>query len=142
MALTGSEKVEARRRGRPRHEPTKSQRSMVELLAGIGTAHDEIASAVGISRHTLERHYRAELDRARAVIESKFIMNLMRLSRSTNKAVALRATMFALETRFGWSQCARQPRTTESEPRLGKKARAEQDAQTAHEGTAWSDLLQ
>ena len=52
------------RRTKPPHEPTRSQREMVQLYAAVGTRHDDIARVLGIDPKTLRKHYRNELDLA------------------------------------------------------------------------------
>ena len=63
--------------------------------------------------------------------------NLLAIAKGKD-GTALKAIMFSLHCRFGWSACV--PRPTEERPR-GKKAAADIDAQTAHEDTEWSDLI-
>ena len=48
--------------GRPRWEPTAVDRAKVEVGAAMGWTVDQIAAAIGVSRDTIERHCRDELD--------------------------------------------------------------------------------
>ena len=51
--------------GQPPHVPTQKLRDRVSRLAAVGVcSYETIASYVGISVPTLEKHYRAELDHA------------------------------------------------------------------------------
>ena len=51
---------------------------------------------------------------------------------------ALKAIMFALQCRFGWSLYAPPP----LERPLGKKEQLQMEAETAHAGNSWGELLQ
>ena len=48
--------------GRPPHVPTAATRKQVLTLSGYGVPQVEIAQTIGISKPTLQAHYRAELD--------------------------------------------------------------------------------
>jgi hypothetical protein len=91
---------------RPCHAPTPIARRAVRSLAGAGVAHVEIAEVVGIARMTLEKYYRAELAAGSSQVETDHVRNLMRLAKGRNRSVALRATMFVLQARFGWTRYA------------------------------------
>lgn len=51
---------------RPAHKPTDEGRKLVQLHATVGTAHTDIARVLGITEKTLRKHYRDELDLAKA----------------------------------------------------------------------------
>ena len=46
------------KRGRPAFKPTEKQRGVVEGMAAVGIPHLDICTAVGVSRPTLEKHFR------------------------------------------------------------------------------------
>jgi hypothetical protein len=120
--------------GRPSHHPTAEDRRMVEVLRGFGIPLEGICHSVGITKPTLLKHYAQELDVGAAKLEANLIGKLMRLSQGSD-GTALKATMFMLCCRFGWSRYA---------PRLeapGKKEQADIDAQTAHETSDWGSLV-
>ena len=132
-----------KRRGRPKHEPDQRSRDIVEALSGYGIPTEKIASVMGISRPTLLKAYRSEIDRGAAVVEAKLIGNLLRLSGGSD-GTALKAIMFSLQCRFGWSQYAlpqgsRFANVPEPE-RLGKKEALNEAAKTAHIGTRFDHL--
>jgi hypothetical protein len=81
---------------------------------------------IGITVPTLEKHYRAELDRGAARVEAELVQNLMRIARGNGNA-AFKAIAFCLQTRFGWSRYAPPPHR---EPILGKKETLDRDAQS------------
>ena len=110
-------------------------RRIVECLAGYGIPQLKIAHVVKVSLPTLHKAYRDELDRGAAQIEAALVANLMRLAQGDD-GTALKAIMFALQARFGWSIFA-----PAREPVLRKKAAADLEALSAHEDNEWSDLL-
>ena len=120
------------RGGRPSHTPTDENKRMVEVLSGYGIPTEKIAFVLEIDRKTVEKHYRSQLQRGAAMVEARLIGNLLRISGGTD-GTALKAIMFSLNCRFGWSQYAPAP--------LGKKADADLQAQTAHEESDWSGLV-
>jgi hypothetical protein len=105
---------------------------MVEVLSGYGIPIEKIAFVLDIDRKTVERHYRSELQRGAAMVEAKLIGNLLRIAGGTD-GTSLKAIMFSLNCRFGWSQYAPAP--------MGKKAEADLQAETAHERSDWSGLV-
>ncbi len=124
-------------RGRPAHQPTKQSREFVEILAGMFVPIERIADVLDICRNTLLKHYEAELRRGSALVESKLISNVFKIAGGQD-GTALKANMFLLNCRFGWTQYAPPPK----EPSLGKKEQADQEAQVAHEGNEWGELIE
>ena len=110
---------------------------MVEVLAGYAIPVDKIAAVVGVDTKTLTKHYGEQLMRGAATVEAKLVGNLLRLA-SGSDGTALKAIMFSLNCRFGWSAYAPRP-ATEAAP--GKKEIAQAQAETAHEGSDWAELV-
>lgn len=125
--------------GRPRHEPTEKDRQIVEILSGYGIPQEKIAPVIGIDTMTLARRYPDEIRRGAAVVEAKLIGNLLRLA-SGSDGTALKAIMFSLQSRFGWSMYAPPPRDRAG--LLGKKEQLQMEAETAHVDSSWGELLQ
>lgn len=125
--------------GRPCHAPTQRDRDIVELLTGFQIPQDKIARVLRISVPTMLLHYRDEIDRGAATVESNLVGSLMQLCKQKD-GTGLKAIMFTLQCRFGWSQYAPAP-VEISKEELGKKQLANLEAQTAHEKTSWSDLV-
>jgi len=87
--------------GRPRFEPTDEQRAMVERAAGLGFTQDKICALLGgMSKHTLENHFREELDRGMALIHYKVGDSLVQNALNGNVA----AQLFYLKTQCGWKE--------------------------------------
>lgn len=129
--------------GRPPHQPDDKSRTLVESLSGLGIVQDDIARLVGISANTLREHYRAELDLGAVKANAKVAQNLFAIACKPTRE-GLDAAKFWLRVRAGWSEYAPPSWRRESEesaPMLGKKAQAQADAETAHEGTEWGALL-
>ncbi len=114
---------------RPPHKPTAPKRRQVAIAAAAGWSHAEIAQALGISRTTLLRHYRAELREAAAMKRMDVLIAMHKAAVGGNVA-AMKAYLAA-----GATDSAPAPA-----PR-GKKEQASLDAQNAASGTDWEDLL-
>ncbi|RWM08956.1 RNA polymerase subunit sigma-70 [Mesorhizobium sp.] len=91
--------------GRPPHKPNQARRQIVEFLAGAAISQAEICAVLGIDRKTLRRHYRRELDRVAARVETELVGDLLRIA-GGNDGTALKAVIFALRSCFGWSEFA------------------------------------
>lgn len=66
--------------GRPAHEPTIESRKVVETLSGAGVAKPVIATHVGISENTLNRHYPHELTKGKANVHAMIGQTLVRMA--------------------------------------------------------------
>lgn len=89
--------------GRPRHIPTDFGRRLVVVLAGQAIPQSEIARVLDVDGKTLRRHYRRELDVGAARLECALALRLIDLA-GGKSAVSLKATIFLLRCRFGWSR--------------------------------------
>ena len=71
--------------------------------------------------------------------EARLAQNVMRLTKCRNKSVALKATIYLLQAKFGWGEYA----PPSKPPPLGKKEQAQRAAEEGLEDdTEWSTLLQ
>ena len=86
--------------GRPPFEPTLEQRNMVERAAGLGFTQEKIAALVGITKPTLEKHFREELDRGMAVTQFKVGNSLVENALSGNVA----AQIWYTKSQMGWRE--------------------------------------
>ncbi len=93
------------RTGRPPHEPTEATRKQVKALAAYGVPQDEIGKVIGISKPTLEKHYREELDRAQIEANAKVAESLFRKAMGDG-AQSVTAAIFWLKTRAQWKEPA------------------------------------
>ena len=78
-----------------------SCRAMVERAAGLGVTQGKICALLGgMSKHTLENHFREELDRGMALTHYKVGDSLVQ--NALNGDVA--AQIFYLKTQCGWKE--------------------------------------
>jgi hypothetical protein len=120
------------------HEPSDETKKTVQAMAGYGIPHEDIGTVIGISPHTLRRHYRKELDTGHIIANSKVAQNLFRIATGEGRE-AVTAAIFWLKTRAQWSEYAA-PQSTKPTPR-GKKEQASIDAERAAVGTEWGSLV-
>lgn len=81
------------------HQPSEEFRIKIKALKSFGNTHDAIADYLKISRNTLEKYYRQELDEA--VIEAnEAVANCLYNKAVRNNDTA--AQIFWLKTRGGW----------------------------------------
>lgn len=126
--------------GRPPHQPTAQNRALAETLSACGIPQEDIAKLLGISAPTLREHYREELDLGLIKANAKVAQNLFTIACKQTRE-GLDAAKFWLKMRAGWCEyTAPTPRPNAEEP-VGKKAQAERDAATAHEGNEWGELV-
>ena len=81
-----------------KHEPTPETRTKVNTLASVGTPQDQIAIVVGITKNTLLKYYRKELDTAMTMANAKVAQSLFQQATAGNTAAAI----FWLKCRAGW----------------------------------------
>ncbi|PDS29622.1 RNA polymerase subunit sigma-70 [Rhizobium phaseoli] len=89
--------------GRPRHHPSPTDRRIVQMLASQGIPQAAICGVLVVSPKTLRKHFRRELDVGAAKLQAALVGDLLRLAAGTDD-VALRAIIFLLRCRFGWSR--------------------------------------
>ena len=121
-----------RKAGRPAHKPTPVTRRKVTNAAAGGMSHEEIAVALGLHRHTLEKHYAAELSSG-ALGRRMEVLDAM-------ASTALKGNVSAQKSFLAMTPTLAAP-PVEPEKPLGKKDQANADAVTAAQGTDWAELL-
>src|SRR5215470_11551250 len=89
-----------RRRGPPPFQPTDDQRRMVERAVGLGITQERIAALLGISKVTLEKHFREELERGMVSVEYKVGNSLVDQALKGN----VNACALYLSHRAGWKE--------------------------------------
>lgn len=82
------------------HIPTDAQRELVKKLSGIGVPQKDICVIIGISKPTLHKYYRHELDLGLAEVNAKVATYLFKHVEAGN----LGATIFWLKARAGWRE--------------------------------------
>jgi AcrR family transcriptional regulator len=116
-------------------------RISVSVGAAGGLAHDEIAQALGISRNTLEKHFKEELSTAAFKRRLTWLQAMDKAARKGNVA-AQKALLATRMLPHGPAHPETPAVTPEpAGPKLGKKDQAQVDAVSAGKGTEWGDLL-
>ncbi len=87
-------------KGRPPHQPNETTRTCVRNLALTGSTKDKIAEIVGLSKATLYKHYRDELEHAKAKANADVAGALYQSAMNGNVS----AQVFWLKTQAGWRQ--------------------------------------
>ena len=83
----------------PSHEPTDHDREQVEKMSGLGMRQDDICLVLGIgSKATLNKYYRAELDRGKSAARQKVMDTLFGMATSGRN---FPATKYWLEQQGG-----------------------------------------
>jgi hypothetical protein len=109
----------------------------IAVLRAAGNTVEEIALVTGISEPTLRKYYFRELDKGLELARAVLIKELWR--RALDGSVpAIREVFRRFET---GAAAVPVPRRPKADDKLGKKAAADLDAQTAHEDTEWGQLL-
>jgi DNA invertase Pin-like site-specific DNA recombinase len=70
---------------RPSYEPTNEARKMVRLMVAGGILQERIAGALGISRPTLAKHFRAEIDSGKTEIHTLSVGTVIATMREGGK---------------------------------------------------------
>ena len=86
------------------HEPTNESRAIVSNLAAFGIRQESIARQLGISKPTLEKYYREELEHGLDDANAKVANTLFSMAISGEHPAA---TFFWLKTRAGWRETDR-----------------------------------
>ena len=63
-----------------KHEPTDETRARVRSLVAVGVPQDDVAKILGVSAPTLRKHYREQLNVAKAEANAKVAGALFRIA--------------------------------------------------------------
>lgn len=92
-----------KKRTKPPHAPVEEDRERVELLAGFGLPHTDIALIVGISGPTLRKYYGHELKLGKTKANAQVAKTLFQ--QATNKEKPnISACIFWLKCQAGWRE--------------------------------------
>lgn len=124
--------------GRPSFQKTKENQELVALLRADGWSQERIAGYIGCDIKTLAKYFSRELSHGADLIRAMALQVTLKKMREGNSV----ATGRILElSDLGAAAVPIAPQIQKPKA-LGKKETANADAQTAHEGTAWGELLQ
>lgn len=91
---------------RPTHVPTDMTHYQVAQMSSMNFTHEEIAKILGLTRETLYKYYRDDLDYGKALCTAKVGMRLFKVATEAEGREALAAMIFWLKTRAGWKENA------------------------------------
>lgn len=86
--------------GRPAHEPTEATRQTVQMHTMVGTPQEVVADVLGIDSKTLRKHYRDELDLAKARANASVCGSLYKKCMAGDTT----AMIFWLKTQAQWKE--------------------------------------
>jgi predicted ArsR family transcriptional regulator len=126
--------------GRPEFEPTQRQRDDVKLWASDDWTEDRMASQLGISRHTLRKHFAEEIQYGADRIRTMVLRDLQRSSAAGRTGASAKLLELTEKVRPPGPP---KPDVEDDSPEapLGKKAQAKVDAMTANKTPGWSGLV-
>lgn len=131
------------KRGRPPHLPTHENRRKVMVLAAFDRNEEQIAAALSISVPTLKKHYFRELRsrlEARQRVEGKLLLRLIDEADKGN-VTAIDKLYKRLDRHDMMVPGRLHQAKAAKPPKLGKKEQRLADAQRAHQGGSWGELL-
>lgn len=97
----GAKRSKRRKTGRKPFVPTAQQREQVQMLAGFGLRHTDIAKLVGINVSTLVKYFREELDTGVLKANAMVVQSLFRQATSGKSPGA---SIFWTKSRMGWKE--------------------------------------
>jgi hypothetical protein len=89
---------------RPAWKPTAKERETVKKMTGYGIPQHEIAATLRITKPTLEKHCRAELDTGTADANTKVAASMFRMATKGPYSVRFSAAKYWLACRAGWRE--------------------------------------
>lgn len=82
------------------HNPDDNSRKLVKSLSGIGVPQEDICAIMGVSKPTLHKYYREELDKGLAEANAKVAESLFKQATGGNTTAAI----FWTKARMGWRE--------------------------------------
>ena len=89
-----------KRQTKPPHAPTDAARQTVQMHAMVGTKQTDIARVLDIDEKTLRKHYRDELDLAKAKANATIGGALFNKAKTGDTS----AMIFWMKTQAGWRE--------------------------------------
>ncbi|EHK56915.1 hypothetical protein [Allomesorhizobium alhagi] len=135
------------KRGRPQHIPTEQNRNKVMMLLAFGWNNERIAKALSITPPTLRKNYFRELkfrDEARDRVEGNLASMLWEFAKAGNVAAAKEfRKLMERNDLMGQHLAAHHvgAEKAKKEQKLGKKERAQLEAQTPNTDTPLGELM-
>lgn len=124
--------------GRPPHEPTPAQRARVKQLVAYGINQEVICDLIGISPHTLRKHYALEIKIGNAETIEK-VANSLVAKAVSDRPDAVNAAKFYLQSRGDWAEKTEDVTQERHEDRIEKRKEALDRARGRRNGEAVDD---
>lgn len=86
------------------HEPTEQNRRTVESMTAFGIPQAEICKVIKISKPTLRKYYREELDTAATKANSRVGQTIYSIAIDPSHRSCISAAIFWAKTRMGWRE--------------------------------------
>lgn len=139
--LFGAPVTQIRERwGRPSFGKNKENQELVALLRGAGWTQYRIARYLQCDEKTLRKHFSRELADGADLIEGMALEVTLKKMRSGNSVATGR--IFDIIDRGRIEPPAPSDHSEPKSEPLGKKAQASIDAESAHHGSKWGNILQ
>jgi hypothetical protein len=94
--------------GRKPHQPDDRLRGLVKWLRIAGYREDQVAEAMSLDPKTLRKHYREELDNAKArtdaMVASSIVMNAVGGPKHEWQKANMTAAIWYTKTQMGWRE--------------------------------------
>lgn len=110
---------------KPPHNPTDAERHRVKTMTGMGIVQDDICEIIGISKPTLRKYYRHEIDTGSAEANAAVAQSLFKQATNKDKPNVV-AAIFWLKARAGWRD--------QDSTSTGKKQEKQEAAEKASKG--------
>ncbi|MGF6633539.1 hypothetical protein [Paraburkholderia sp. MM6662-R1] len=91
------------RNGRPPYEPTDGDRQKVKTLVGIGVPQADICKVMQISKPTLRKHFKSEIETGQLEADIALRQSLFRMATSKTKP-APGVAIFLAKVRLGMKE--------------------------------------
>lgn len=85
---------------RPEKKPTDQERGQVQTLSGYGLNQEQIANMLGMSRQTLAKWCKAELEKGKTIAYTQVVSKLFDNIKKGKEA----SIFFYLKTQHGWRE--------------------------------------
>lgn len=86
---------------KPPHKPDSRDLKRVRTMVSMGMTQEEICAVIGVSKPTLHKYYRAELDAGAAEANAAVAQSLFKQATNPDKPNVV-AAIFWLKARAGW----------------------------------------
>jgi hypothetical protein len=131
--------------GPPGWEPSPKELQQIEVMAGLGLTHKQIALVLGVTPYILRSHCPDVLDRAEMIMNLKVGANLYKMATGpTTDKNTVQAAIWWTKARMGWKDTSRVESTganggpVESQVQIVLPDNGRDDRQPLIEGSAES----